>query len=316
MHKSSRVPVKVFLLLLFVACLSQGVMAADAAPFELKDGDRVAFIGGTFIEREQSYSYLETLLRTHWPQRNVTFRNLGWSGDNVFGASRGYFEGADAGFARLTKIVHEVKPTVIFIGYGMTESFDGDAGLPGFRTGLEKMLDMMKDLDARETILIGPIAHEDLGKPLPDGREHNKSIRAYADAMKDIAAKRGHRFVDLYTLTAFPAANGKHYTSNGIHLSPVGYWHAARAIEKELGLEPASDVAREDGTLPDSRLEQIRQLSIQKNIQFFNQWRPANETYIFGFRQKEQGRNAAEMPQFTEPITRLEDQINRLARQR
>ena len=28
--------------------------AAEPRPFELKDGDRVAFIGGTFIEREQA----------------------------------------------------------------------------------------------------------------------------------------------------------------------------------------------------------------------------------------------------------------------
>jgi hypothetical protein len=202
---------------------------------------------------------------------------------------------------------------VIFIGYGMTESFEREAGLPSFRTGLEKMLDMLKDLNARETVLIGPIAHEDLGPPLPDGKQHNKWIRAYADAMKDVAAARGHRFVDLYTVTASPA-NSRHLTSNGIHLTPIGYWHAAGAIELGLGLEHSPDVVREDGTLSDGRLEQIRQLSIQKNVQFFNQWRPANETYIFGFRQKEQGRNAAEMPQFAEPIAKLEEQITKLAK--
>src|SRR5688572_12340167 len=84
------------------------VRAAEPQPFELRDGDRVAFIGGTFVEREQSYSYLETLLQSHWPDRKISFRNLGWSGDNVFGASRGYFEGADAGFSRLTKITHDL----------------------------------------------------------------------------------------------------------------------------------------------------------------------------------------------------------------
>jgi lysophospholipase L1-like esterase len=293
--------------------------ATEPTPFELKDGDRVAFIGGTFIEREQAYSYLETLLRTRWPERNTVFRNLGWSGDNVFGASRGYFEGADAGFARLTKIVHELKPTVIFVGYGMTESFDGEAGLPTFRSGLNRMLDMLKDLNARETVLIGPIQHEKLPPPLPDPAEHNKWLRAYADAMKDIASKRGMRFVDLYELTA-PQPKTRiavPLTENGIHLTPRGYWFAARETMKQLGLQAPKELnVDEKGAIINGNYEPIRQLSIEKNVQYFNSWRPANETYIFGFRSYEQGKNAAEMPKFAEPIARLEAQISKLAQQK
>lgn len=304
----------------FIVASARGQTPAPAPPtssahaFELKDGDVVAFIGGTFIEREQSYSYLETLLHARWPDRKISFRNLGWSGDNVMGASRGYFEGAEAGFSRLNKIVHGLKPTVIFVGYGMAESFDGEAGLPAFRSGLEKMLDMLKDLNARETVLLGPIAHEDLGPPWPSAKEHNKWIRAYADVMKDVAAKRGYRFVDLYNVTG-SLANSRHFTTNGIHLSSIGYWYSARAIEKGLGFERTPDSLQEDGTLPASagNLEAIRKLSIQKNVQYFNQWRPANETYIFGFRSYEQGKNAAEMPKFSTPIAQLEDQIAKLA---
>jgi lysophospholipase L1-like esterase len=290
--------------------------AVEPKPFELKDGDRVAFIGGTFIEREQSYSYLETLLRTRWPERKVVFRNLGWSGDNVFGASRGYFEYAEAGFARLTKIVHELKPTVIVVGYGMTESFDGEAGLPAFRTGLERMLDMLKDLNARETVLVGPIQHEKLPPPLPDPAEHNKWLRMYADAMKDVAKQRGMRFVDLYELTK-PGADARPLTENGIHLTPRGYWLAARETVRQLGLQPMEKLSIDDkGAITTGNFEQIRQLSIQKNVQYFNSWRPANETYIFGFRSYEQGKNAAEMPKFAEPIARLEEQITKLAQQK
>jgi lysophospholipase L1-like esterase len=287
--------------------------AAEPQPFELKDGDVVAFIGNTFVEREQSYSYLETLLRTRWPDRNIRFRNLGWSGDTVYGASRGYFEDANAGFARVTKIVHDLKPTVIFIGYGMGESFDGEAGLPRFRSGLERMLDMLKDLNARETVLLGPIQHEKLGPPMPDPAEHNKWLRAYADAMKGAAEGRKHRFVDLSDLTK-PVAQRPPLTDNGIHLNATGYLLAAQEIERQLGL-PARKLpqAGKAGVFVGAEnLEHIRQLSIRKNVQYFNQWRPANETYIFGFRAYEQGKNAAEMPQFTGPIEQLEAEITRL----
>ena len=56
-----------------------------AAPFELKDGDRVVFLGDTFIEREQYYGWIELMLTTRFPDRNVTFRNLGWSADTPAG---------------------------------------------------------------------------------------------------------------------------------------------------------------------------------------------------------------------------------------
>src|SRR5262245_7534766 len=57
-------------------------------PFEFKDGDRVVLIGDTLIEREQHFGYIELALCTHSPERQVTFRNLGWSGDTPAGASR------------------------------------------------------------------------------------------------------------------------------------------------------------------------------------------------------------------------------------
>ncbi len=286
--------------------------------FELNDGDRVALIGNTFIEREQNYSYLETLLVARWPDRKITFRNLGWSGDTVHGHARGYFDGPEQGFARLNGIVHELKPTVILLGYGMGESFDGEAGLPAFRAGLERLLDMLKDLNAR-TVLIGPIKHENHGPPMPDPAEHNRLLRLYADAMEDIAAKRDHRFVDLYELLGEGDTKAR-LTENGIHLTQYGYWRAALAIAKGLGLPDPQTTkgwtvcpSPLERTIDPDAIERMRDLAILKNIQYFNQWRPANEPYIFGFRKHEQSRNRVEMVRFSQPIERLEDEIAKLA---
>ncbi|MBI1899478.1 MAG: hypothetical protein HYS13_00005, partial [Planctomycetia bacterium] len=57
-------------------------------PFDLRDGDRVAFIGDVLIEREQIAGHIETMLTLRYPNRHVTFRNLGWSGDRPDGISR------------------------------------------------------------------------------------------------------------------------------------------------------------------------------------------------------------------------------------
>src|SRR5262249_38018163 len=75
--------------------------AADrpaGGPFELADGDRVVLLGNTLIEREQRYGYWEAALAARFPRRAVQFRNLGWSGDTVFGEARAGFGSAADGF--------------------------------------------------------------------------------------------------------------------------------------------------------------------------------------------------------------------------
>ena len=49
---------------------------------------------------------------------------------------------------------------------------------------------------------------------------------------------------------------------------------------------------------------------MEKNRLYFHRWRPENETYIFGFRKKEQGQNAVEIPQFDPLVAAKEAEIN------
>src|SRR4030095_11648529 len=88
--------------------------AQEPRPFELLEGDRVALIGDTFVEREQSYGYVEWMLTSHYPYRNVIFRNLGWSADTPAGVSRAGFDPPEKGFDRLKEQVAAFKPTVVF----------------------------------------------------------------------------------------------------------------------------------------------------------------------------------------------------------
>ena len=291
--------------------LALGAPAArgQPAPFELRQGDRVAFIGNTFFEREQAHAYLETLLAAQWPDRDVTFRNLAWSGDTVFGHARAGFETHEQGFERLLKVARDARPTVLFIGYGMSESFEGERGLTSFRQGLDKLLDRLGELKARQTVLVSPVRHEDMGRPFPDPAPHNRDLQRYIDVMRDAAAKRGHRFVDLFELLDAGGDKSRRLTDNGIHLTPYGYWRAALAIEKGLGLPPRELKWNPDGKISPEPAEKFRRLAIAKNVQVFNQWRPQNETYIFGFRRNEQGQNAREMPMFDKPIAELEAQM-------
>jgi lysophospholipase L1-like esterase len=61
-----------------------------------------------------------------------------------------------------------------------------------------------------------------------------------------------------------------------------------------------------------SQFEKVRQAIAEKNIEYFNRYRPQNETYLFGFRKHEQGQNAAEVPQFDKYVTKAESRISNL----
>src|SRR6478736_5579500 len=90
-----------------------GAPAADPAkPFEFKDGDRIVWLGSTLVEREQRYGYWETALLAANPDKNITVRNLGWSGDTVFGEARGRFDFAspEMCFKQLVNQTLELKP--------------------------------------------------------------------------------------------------------------------------------------------------------------------------------------------------------------
>jgi lysophospholipase L1-like esterase len=60
------------------------------------------------------------------------------------------------------------------------------------------------------------------------------------------------------------------------------------------------------------RAESLRAAIAEKNRIFFDYWRPHNETYIFGFRKREQGSLQAEFPQFPPLVAAKEAEIAKL----
>lgn len=269
---------------LLCAALPNASSAAD--PFSFQNGDRVILIGSTLIEREQKSSYWELALTRKNQGKQVTFRNLGWSGDTVHAEARGRFDYANPAkcLDQLVSLTKELKPTVLVICYGHNESFAGKAGVPAFIKGWNTLLDALKPTQAR-IVLMSPTR---FGPTLPP--ERNAYLALYRDAIQSVAAARGLAFVDLFTLVPEPR------TDNGMHLTPDGYRESAVRL---IGAETPVD-------------EELRQAIIAKNRLFFHRWRPQNETYLFGFRKHEQGRNAVEVAQFDPLVAQAEKQIQAL----
>lgn len=273
--------------------------AFSAELLELKDQDRVVLVGATFIEREGQFGHLETALTTAWPDRRLTFRNLGWSGDTVWAESRGIFDPAQVGYQRMIELIKELKPTVIIFGYGQNESFAGDAGLEPFTRQFEKLCDDVKPTGARLAFLT-PTRFERPAPPLPDISRRNTMLAKYAQAVRSVAEKRGAPVIDLFVMDPAPT----NLTENGMHFGPAGYAYIAQVIQKQLKASPI--------TLKAGLQDEVRQRIVEKNELFFHRWRPQNITYLTGFRKHEQGNNAVEIAQFDPLVEQIETKINDL----
>ena len=377
--------------------------------FHLKNNDRIIFLGDALLEREQWYGHLETRLTVRYPRKKLRFRNLSWSGDRPTGRSRASFDwhkDESAWFERIEKPLVAFKPTVVILGYGMSNSFDGEEGLEIFRTELNRLIDRITStLPEHEPkfVLLGPVKHENIGGKLPDPEAHNRILSEYSELVSEVAAERRFPFVNLFDWLGDgqEAYTKRAHTDNGIHLNEYGYSRMADAYSTALKAEPitwelglgqnglthsriagnrVTDVVNldskiifsvQDDSLPfpnQDRLgelyptataprrigfinlppgsyalkidgqpimthahnewssglyllrgpmfdqaEELRKLIVEKNELFFHRFRPANHTYLFGFRKHEQGNNAVEIPAFDPLIAELEAEIDRLS---
>lgn len=312
----------------FAAFLALSAAASFAAPFELKDGDRVLLLGDALLERENTYGHLETRMHEQFPNVRFSVRNLSWSGETPKGWSRASFDAPAKGWERLKENIATVKPTVAILGFGMAASLQeitdrsGDIMLnadtarygaepmsaPRFKKEMGELMDAIKAGDPNTRfVLLSPIRHEDLRKTrpgLPDPTPHNALLDQYSKALQELAQERQAVFCPADPKTGIQTLAPWNATHNGVTLSEEGHAAWATDVAKRLEWTPAT---KNVGTL--------RPAILRKNDLFFHQFRPANSTYLFGFRKHEQGKNAAEMPKFTPIIETVDKEIDTLKRQ-
>ncbi len=294
-----------FLLLPFstLLVLPSTHLAAESAGVRLTDGDRVVLLGDGFIEQEQYFGWIETALTAASPAESLTFRNLGWNADTPSGASRLGLSLVQAGHEpagesqRLLQAQLELtRPTVLIIGYGMASALEsGSEGVDTFRADYQALLETAKKIspDVR-LVLLSPLRHTDAASPL------NQTLQLYSTAIAELAQQNQATFIDMSAVGSQPQ-----YRKDSIHLNDAGYRQAAIAIASQLA------PGREDWqTSPHT--DALRQTILRKNVWWFHRSRPANMAYVFGFRKREQGQNAVEIPKYDALIAEEETRIEAL----
>ena len=240
------------------------------ARFQLGENETVVLIGQENFVREQKAGELEAQLASAFAEKAPRFRPMAWEADTV------YEQWRDLNFGPWAGQIESAGATVIMAQFGQMEALDGVKRIAEFTAAYHRLLDQFATR-TRRLVLIAPMPFE---KPLashaPDLTQRNGDVAAYANAVREIARQRGAVFVDL------PAALAKRksvhrLTEDGIHLTASGLHEVAELVTESLGARPNLSTA----------LDPVRAAIVEKNRLWFDCWRPANWSFVYGDRMEQ-----------------------------
>ena len=231
-------------------CLTVGLMAAcgdrqtskNAPLLKPEDVKRVVLVGGSLVSNMENYGHFERAMLQYYSPAEISFRNIGWPADDVFGLARSQFGSAqntqswqpptaEEGFGSriLMEHIENAKPTTLIIGYGGEAAFsesEEDFGI--FKSGYQTLLDFAEQLPRPgggkiKLVLLSPPRHEApaVAGLSVDVQKRNEWLGKAATFIRQQAEERGHIFIDLYeALVEDPAS--RNYTDNSLQLNDKG----------------------------------------------------------------------------------------------
>jgi glucose/arabinose dehydrogenase/mono/diheme cytochrome c family protein len=234
---------------------------SDGKPV-LLDRETIIFTGQTNLVREQKSGLLEGIIARNQAEKKPVFRSMAWEADTV------YEQWRDLNFGSWENQLRAVGATTVIAQFGQMEALDGAGKVAAFTAAYHRLLDQFAAVTPR-IILISPTPFEKPDTPhAPDLSARNQDLKIYNDAIREIAKQRGAVFIDL-----FSELSGKQpgLTGNGVHLNDHGLEKIALLIGAHFGTV----------TQPSPQLiETIR----EKNRLWFDCWRPANWSFVYGDR--------------------------------
>ena len=246
-------------------------------PLKLSEGDRIAFIGNTLFDRAQEFAFFESYLHLRHPEHELVIRNFAWSADEVDLQPR------PDNFATVKQHLTREKIDVIFAAFGYNESFGGLDQLESFRARLTTwLIDLKTSAFNGDTgpriVLVSPTANENISS-VAAADLNNDRVAAYVKVMEEVAKAEKVGFADVFTATRAALDDPKSdLTLNGVHLLAKGYQvFSDELFQKTFEASP-----------PDQN-EELRQVLVDKNRQYFRRYRPLNTFYYTGGRNKQYG---------------------------
>ena len=265
-----------------IAMSAAAVAQPVNGPLDLRQHQRIAFVGNALAERMNLFGHFETLLHTRFPEKELVIRNFGWPGDEVANQQR------PSSYTTIDDPMEVFDPQTFLCFFGFNESFAGSApkqisdftkDYRAYIAGLT--LRFTKDGRKPNFILVSPIAFEETGHPLqPTGVQENKNLQAIGEAISKLAAADGHQFVDLFAETQrqFAAEPKTQYTVNGAHLNEAGDALVANFLDAKMfgNQQPIGNRS--------PKFEEVRKWVVDKSWLHSQDYRMLNGWYVYGGR--------------------------------
>lgn len=287
------------LVLLLFGCTHKPSME----PIKIQKDSRIVLIGNNLGSRMMEYGDFDTELQTRFPDYNLFIRNIcnpgntagfrphpsrnspwAFPGAEKFNPEFDINTGSEGHFPTEDEWLTELKPDVILGFFGYNESFRGEEGLEDFKGEIAAFIDHTNSTDynggkGTKLVLISPIAFEDLTDKfdLPDGKEFNKNIQLYADAMEQVAKEKNTTFLDVFDITK------KWYDQNSDYLTIDGSQLSEKSYEKFADYLVTSIFGKGEGAAS-SHKEEIKKAVLEKDWIWTQDFKIPNGVHAYGRR--------------------------------
>jgi lysophospholipase L1-like esterase len=228
---------------LLIAASLAGLTAdsAAAAELELKQGDRIVFLGDSITAggvREKGYvTLVSQAIAGQHADLGVEVIGAGISGNKVPDCQE-----------RLQRDVLDKKPTVVVIYIGINDvwHWSRNAGTPkeDFEKGLLDLIQRSREAGAR-VILCTPSV---IGEKTDGSNPSDEMLDEYSAISRKVAEQTGVKLLDLrekflaYLKTHNQANEAKNVlTTDGVHLNDAGNRFVADCVLQALGVASAAD---------------------------------------------------------------------------
>ena len=225
----------------------------------------------------QHQGWLESYIQAIYPKHNVSFRHLGFTGDEINVRPR------SNNFGSADQWLTKVQADVVFCFFGYNEALKGPEYLPAFKQNMATMIDGMLEQryngeSAPTLVIFSPIAHEDHKSPhLPNGEANNQNLAAATTVMAEVCNAKNVHFVDIFTpsISLYKTAD-KPLTLNGIHLLDHGADAVAKVIIDKLFSINVSQATKR------AHVEGIRKAVLERNYYWFSRYRVVDGYNVYG----------------------------------
>ena len=198
-------------------------------PIKLNQGETIALYGDSITEQNLYAAFIETYLLSRFPNHNFTIYNFGWGGDT-----------APGGNGRFARDVAPVKPTAVFVNFGMNDGCYCESTpeiYDRYINGQKALAQTIRAAGAREILLTTcPVDYE----RREDRDLYNEALAKQADGVLRIGEEQNIPVADIFhPMRKLQQEIKQRYPNftmipDSVHPDPVGHLVMAYYVLRQI----------------------------------------------------------------------------------